>query len=93
MRTNILAFALALSLAFASLALAQQTQHPYGSAPASASQVKADAKGKKAKLKPYDPNDFGTLHDRAKKDGVDTSNPDSLKGRDVGAEIAKSIKL
>lgn len=38
-------------------------------------------------------DDFGTLHDRAKQDGVDTSNPDSLKGRDIGAEIAQKIKL
>lgn len=37
--------------------------------------------------------DFGTLHDMAKKDGVDTSTPESLKGRDVGGEIARKTKL
>lgn len=49
---------------------------------------------KEKKQKLYRPAaDFGTLHDMAKRDGVDTSKPESLKGRDVGAEIAKKTKL
>lgn len=40
-----------------------------------------------------DPSGLGTLHDGAKKRGVDTSTPESLKGRDVGGDIAKSVKL
>jgi len=38
-------------------------------------------------------DDLGTLHDMAKKDGVDTSNPESLKGRDVAGEIVRKTKL
>lgn len=37
-------------------------------------------------------DDLGTLHDGAKKFGVDTSTPDSLKG-DVGGQIARKTKL
>ena len=80
---------LALSLAFGTLALAQQ---PQTSTPTPTSQGKADTNKKRAK-KSYRADDFGDLHDKAKKHGIDTSNPESLKGRDVGGEIAKTIKL
>jgi len=90
MNKRLLTLTLALSLAFASPVLAQQPMTPYGSAPAS--QVKADPKTKKPK-KIYRGDDLGTLHDMAKKDGVDTSNPESLRGRDVAGEIARKTKL
>jgi hypothetical protein len=93
MNKRLLALTLALSLTFGSVALAQQPwTSPYGSAPAPASQGKADPKAKKSK-KIYRGDDFGDIHEGAKKYGVDSSKPESLKGRNVSGEMAKRVKL
>lgn len=86
--TLALILALALCLAFGSLALTQQPLAPQGPA----GQVKTDAKTKKTK-KVYRGDDLGDLHEGAKKYGVDTSKPESLKGRNISGEIAKKTKL
>lgn len=92
MSKRTLALTLALSLAFSSVALAQQPLTLYGTAPAPASQVKADPKAKKAK-KVYRGDDLGDLHEGAKKYGVDSGHPETLKGRNVSGEMAKRVKL
>jgi hypothetical protein len=38
-------------------------------------------------------DDFGDIHEGAKKYGVDSSKPESLKGRNVSGEMAKRVKL
>lgn len=38
-------------------------------------------------------DDLGGLHEGAKKYGVDTGNPESLKGRNVSGEMATKVKL
>lgn len=83
-----LALTLALGLSFGSLALAQQPLAPQGQA----GQVKGEPKAKKAK-KVYRGNDFGDIHEGAKKYGVDSSKPESLKGKDVAGEMAQRVKL
>lgn len=83
-----LALTLALCLSFGSLALAQQPPAPQGQS----GQVKVEPKAKKAK-KVYRGDDLGDLHEGAKKYGVDTSKPESLKGKDVAGEMAKRVKL
>lgn len=83
---NKIIFCLVLCLVSGSLAIAQQRVNPKDQA----DQVKQSVKDKK---KNKDPHNLGKLHDGAKKRGIDTSNPDSLKGRDIGGEIAKSIRL
>jgi hypothetical protein len=86
MYAKILVSTLCLSLFAAPLALAQQPSTSQGKA----DQAKTEAKTKK---KYTAEDDFGTLHDKAKRNGVDTSNPESLKGRSISGEIAKKTKL
>ena len=91
MNKRLLALTLTLSLFSAPLALAQQPLTPFGSAPAPASQVKADTKAKPKKI--YRGDDFGDIPEAAKKYGVDSGHPETLKGRNVSGEMAKRVKL
>jgi hypothetical protein len=87
MRINIFATVLCIALLPGTLALAQQPAQ--NSIQADQANVKKENKGKQ---KYSAPDDFGTLHDKAKKHGIDTSKPETLKG-DVGGQIARKVKL
>lgn len=88
MHTQTICVTLCLLLFSGSLALAQQTIHPESQS--IEAKTKAGVRNKAQKA--YNPNNFGTLHEGAKKYGVDTSKPETLKG-DVGGQIAKKTKL